>query len=73
MATAELEQVRSNFVQALLGRIEEDRFPSVTMLNMVESLLHPDEVPDYVQQLLDRVEADPYPSIDMLKRIQRLV
>lgn len=73
MPTAELNDLRSDLVHALLDRVQQERFPSVTMLDMIESLLEPEDLPDYVQHLIDLVNADPYPSIDMLRRIQRLV
>lgn len=73
MPTAELNDIRSTLVQDLLDRIEAEPYPSATMLNRIESLLAPDELPAYVQLLMDRVRADRYPSIDMLNRILRLV
>ena len=73
MPAAELKDLRSTLVQDLLGRIEAEPYPSVTMLNTIESLLAPDELPKYVQLLMNRVKADLYPSIDMLNRILRFV
>lgn len=73
MATAELNDLRSTLVQELLHRIEAEPYPSVTMLDMTESLLASDELPEYVHLLMDRVHADVYPSIDMLNRIRRFV
>jgi vesicle coat complex subunit len=73
MATAEVNDLRSTLVKELLDRIEAEPYPSVTMLNMIESLLTPDELPEYVQLLMDRVHADLYPSIDMLHRIRGFV
>ena len=73
MPTAELNDLRSTLVQELLDRIEAEPYPSVTMLDMIESLLAPDELREYVQLLLDRVKADLYPSTDMLNRIRRCV
>jgi hypothetical protein len=71
MATSELQDPRTGFVQVLLDKVQDDPYPSVTMLDMIESHLAADEVPAYVQQLLDRVREDRFPSMDMLKRIQR--
>ncbi|WP_258934370.1 hypothetical protein [Nesterenkonia pannonica] len=73
MATDELTDLRSTLVQDLLTRIGQEPYPSVTQLNMVESMLAPDEVPEYVQVLLQRVKGDLYPSLDMQKRIMRFV
>ncbi|RJN32546.1 hypothetical protein [Nesterenkonia natronophila] len=73
MPTAELNDLRSTLVQQLLDRIEAEPYPSVTMLDKIESLLVPDELPAYVEMLMDRVNADLYPSVDMLNRIMRFV
>ena len=40
--------VRGEVVNLLLEKIASDRNPSVTMMNLVEDLLAPDDVPAYV-------------------------
>jgi DNA-binding transcriptional ArsR family regulator len=64
---------RVALLRALLEKVHDDPYPSATMLDMIESLLRPREVPVYVEELLDRVREDRFPSIDMLQRIERLV
>jgi hypothetical protein len=61
--------VRGEVVNLLLEKIASDRNPSITMMNMVEELLAPDDVPAYVAVLLDKVKADRYPSYSMLRRL----
>jgi hypothetical protein len=56
----------------LLAGIASDRNPSVTMMNLVEELLAPDDVPAYVALLLDKVKTDRYPSYSMLRRLMAL-
>lgn len=73
MPTAEINDLRSALLQELLERVQTDRFPSLSMLDRIESLLEPEEVPDYIQVLLETIKADPYPSIDMLNRVQRFM
>jgi hypothetical protein len=53
----------------LLEKIASDRNPSVTMMNLVEDLLAPDDVPAYVGVLMDKVKTDRYPSYSMLRRL----
>jgi hypothetical protein len=55
--------VRGEVVNLLLEKIASDRNPSVTMMNMVEELLAPDDVPAYVGVLMDKVKTDRYPSL----------
>jgi|tagenome__1003787_1003787.scaffolds.fasta_scaffold20923853_2 hypothetical protein len=64
--------VRGEVVDLLLEKIASDRNPSVTMMNMVEELLAPDDVPAYVAVLMDKVKTDRYPSYSMLRRLMAL-
>lgn len=61
--------VRREVLQVLLEKVEEDRYPSVTMMDMVEKLLGPDELPVYTEILLDKVRDERFPSMDMLRRV----
>lgn len=56
-------------LQVLLDKIEEDPFPSVTMMDMAEEMLSEEDLAPYAEILMDKVRADRFPSIDMLKRI----
>lgn len=73
MPTKTVDDARSSLLQVLLEKVRSEPYPSVTMLDFIESLLQPDEIPDYVEHLVDRVRNDTYPSIDMLRRILRFV
>jgi hypothetical protein len=50
--------VRGEVVDFLIEKIASDRNPSVTMMNLVEALLAPDEVPAYVAILWDKVKTE---------------
>lgn len=63
---------RRALLDALLDTVNADPYPSTTMLGMVESILRPEEVPEYAEVLLDKVRADRFPSIPMLARLQNL-
>jgi hypothetical protein len=62
-------ELHHEVLQVLLERIEEDPYPSVTMLDMVEEILWPEDVPAYTQILLDKIRGDRFPSLDMLERV----
>jgi len=64
--------VREKLLDALLDKVADDRFPSISMLDLIESLLRPDEVEIYVRILLRNVRAEKYPSLPMLRRIAAL-
>jgi hypothetical protein len=61
--------VRGEVVDLLLQNIASDRYPSVTMMDLVEELLTPDDVPAYAAILLDKVQTETYPSLAILRRL----
>jgi hypothetical protein len=65
-------EAREMMLEVLLEKVADERFPSVTMLNLIESLLQPDEVRIYAGVLLRKVREENYPSIPMLRRIAAL-
>jgi hypothetical protein len=65
----EAVELHREVLQVLLDKIEEDPYPSVTMMEMAEQLLAPEDVVPYAQILLDKVRATKFPSHDLLRRI----
>jgi hypothetical protein len=65
-------EVHREVVEVLLEKIEEDRFPSVTMMDIVEQILIAEEKARYVEILMDKIRADQYPSIDLVRRVSAL-
>ena len=61
--------VRGEVVDLLINKIASDHNPSVTMMNIVEELLAPDDVPAYAAVLMDKVKTDRFPSYSMLRRL----
>jgi hypothetical protein len=72
MPEARKPQARELLLEALLDKVAEDRFPSNSMLDLIESLLRPDEVQLYVRVLLRKVSRETYPSLSVLRRIAAL-
>jgi hypothetical protein len=73
MARIDSEDARAELVATLLEKVKNDRYPSTTMLDLIEELLTPEETPAYVVFLQDRLRSDRYPSIPMLDRLTQLV
>ena len=67
------DQARAELVATLLQKIHEDRYPSTTMLDLVESLLTPEEHPFYVVVLQEKLRSERFPSIPLLTRLAGLV
>ena len=64
---------RGALMQALLEKVQDDPYPSSTMLDLIEELLTEQEVPAYVLLLQDKIRQDRFPSISMIKRLKDLV
>ena len=70
---AEQDDVRRELLEMLISTVEADRFPSVTMMNLIEQLLaSPDERSVYIQVLMDKIRGERYPSLPMMRRILAL-
>lgn len=63
---------RAEMVRTLLQKVEEDPYPSSTMLDMIEEMLTPEELPAYAEALLNRVRSERFPSIPMLNRLKNI-
>jgi hypothetical protein len=61
--------VRGEVVDMLIEKIASDRNPSVTMMNLVEDLLTPDDVPAYAAVLMEKVKTERFPSISIIRRL----
>ena len=64
--------VRVELLRQLLQKVHEDPYPSSTMLDQIEELLTPNEVPAYARVLLAKVEDENFPSVSMIQRIAAL-
>ena len=71
MASREVD-ARTALLEVLMTKIANDRNPSVTMMDMAEDLLTPDELGAYIEILLSKIRADKYPSIPMMNRVLNL-
>jgi hypothetical protein len=63
---------RRELLKILLTRVQRDRFPSSTHMNLVEQLMGPDERSIYAQVLLEKIRNDPHPSLPMMQRVLAL-
>jgi len=72
MASGSEYDVRGEILRMLMGRVAEDQYPSATMLDMIEQILRPDEVPAYAELLMQKIRDDRFPSIPLLNRVMAL-
>jgi hypothetical protein len=66
------DDVRSQLVELLMEKVEQDTYPSSTMLDLIEELLTPETLPAYAELLMDKMRDDTYPSTSMMKRLVAL-
>lgn len=61
---------RHELVSLLLEIVKEDPYPSTTMMDHIEQLMQPEEVPAYIQVLLDKIRSSMFPSLDLIARVR---
>jgi hypothetical protein len=66
------EVVRQALLDELINKIDDDPYPSNTMMDMVEEMLMPWDVERYTDVLLSKIKDERFPSIPMLARIRNL-
>jgi hypothetical protein len=64
--------IRDAVLDLLLDKVDNDRYPSPTMLDDIERILTPWRRDDYADVLMAKVRADRFPSHDMVERLLRL-
>jgi hypothetical protein len=69
MADADGREQRAKLLEVLLTKVTQDPYPSSTMLDLIEQLMEPDDVPAYVDVLLQKIEGDTYPSVSLMNRL----
>ena len=64
--------IRDAVLDMLLEKVDNDRYPSPTMLDDIERILTPWRRDDYAEVLMTKIRADRFPSHDMVERLLRL-
>ena len=72
MANGNHFDTRARVLDLLIEKVAADRYPSETMLNLIETLVEPDDVPAYAAVLMAKLEDETYPSIPMMRRLVAL-
>jgi hypothetical protein len=63
---------RARLLDLLLEKVAADTYPSNTMMDLVEELLEPDDVPAYAAVLMQKISEENYPSVSMMRRLADL-
>lgn len=67
------ESVREQLLELLLEKVEQDTYPSSTMLDLIEELITPDDIARYGKVLMAKLAGENYPSNSMIRRVTALV
>jgi hypothetical protein len=65
--------VHHEIVSLLIEKVRRDPYPSGTMMDLIEELLTPEDLPTYADALMEKIRADEFPSLDMMCRLRDLV
>ena len=65
--------LQETFAEVLLDRIRQDVHPSVTQMDMFESIAPPRQMGAYLAHLMERIEAERFPSTSMMQRVQAII
>ena len=65
--------LQERYAEVLLDRIRGDRHPSVTHMDLFESIAPPRQLVAYILFLMEMIENDQNPSIPMMRRVQGLI
>ena len=72
MADDPTEAARIRLLRALMAKVEQDPYPSTTMMDTIEELLTPEEIEAYADILVSRIKDDRVPSTPMINRLRNL-
>ena len=65
---------QQRYLEVLMERVREDRYPSHQLLDRIEAALFtPDQVAAYAELLLEKIDEAWYPSGQLMDRMQRIL
>lgn len=67
------DHARDRFEQVMLDQLRGHRFPSPTLLDVLERSLSADRRDEYLDALIDKIAEVRYPSPELVRRVSRLV
>jgi hypothetical protein len=68
------EQLRDDYVDALLDRIMVGQYPSLEMLDRAENIVYKKEQAErLVEYLIGCIESSKYPSHQLMDRLERML
>jgi hypothetical protein len=69
MADESGDDVRGQLFELLLNKVDEDNYPSSTMLDIIEQLITPETASAYAEVLMAKIDGETYPSMSLIRRV----
>jgi hypothetical protein len=66
------QEMRRVFVGQLIERVSQETYPSMTMLDIIEDSMGPEDVEGYAEVLMEKIRQDAYPSFALIDRVRAL-
>lgn len=70
MASNDTQDPTRELVQLLLDKVDGDTYPSITMMDLIEEMVTPEEAAAYAEILMSKIRSDTYPSMDLIDRVR---
>ena len=69
-----MASTQQRYLDVLMERVRQDRYPSHQLLDRIEAVLYtPEQVVGYCELLLEKIDEAWYPSGQLLNRMQRML
>lgn len=65
----EQPDARQRLLGVLMDKVAEDRFPSGTMMDLIEHLMQPEERDAYADVLVEKIASEKFPSLGLMRRL----
>ena len=72
MADNRGDDVHDELLNLMLEKVEEDQYPSSTMLDIIEQLITDETAPAYAEVLMAKIRDENYPSMSLVRRVLAL-
>lgn len=72
MAKDAYDYARVRLLRVLMDKVADENYPSATMMDTIEELMLPQELPVYANLLVEHIDSARFPSIDMINRLRNL-
>jgi hypothetical protein len=63
------DDIHAELLRLMLDKVDEDQYPSSTMLDIIERLITDETAPEYAEVLMSKIRDENYPSMSLIRRV----